>query len=126
MAMMRFCPNCQTERSLHEIFCEGTINDEPCGWDLSSVTISETGWRPQSVVTVNDVLPEITVSHCVNGHIMDTGDLICMECGADLAEIDNSENPERISSNHEETITESDITTIDDWQLLQLINRWRA
>lgn len=123
MAMMRFCPNCQTERSLHEIFCEGTINDEPCGWDLSSVTICETGWRPQSVVTVNDVLPEITVSHCVNGHIMDTGDLICMECGADLAEIDNSENLERISSNHEETITESDITTIDDWQLLQLISQ---
>ena len=123
MAMMRFCPNCQTERSLHEIFCEGVINGDVCGWDLSSVTISETGWRPQNVITVNDVLPGNPVARCVNGHIMDAGDLICMECGADLANIDSSENTEQISSNQEELVTDSHITTIDNWQLLQLISQ---
>ena len=126
MAMMRFCPNCQTERSLQEIFCEGTINGQPCGWDLSAVTISEAGWRPQSVVTVNDVLPQNHVALCVNGHIMEAGDLICMECGADLAEtteIDSSENREQLPSDQEEHVTDAQITTIDDWQLLQLINQ---
>lgn len=120
---MRFCPNCQTERPLYEIYCEGNINNEPCGWDLSSVTIRETGWRPQKVITVDDTLPEISVTRCVNGHIMAEGDLICMECGADLAQTTVEENTEYIQQNQDNEVVESEITIVDDWQLLQLISQ---
>ena len=36
--MIRLCPNCDTERPLTEIFCEGTVDAHNCGWDLSAVS----------------------------------------------------------------------------------------
>lgn len=86
--MIRFCPNCHTERSLGEMFCEGSIAGNPCSWDLSSETIHQSGWRPQLVVTqealahtTTEDVPAPTVALCENGHQMDAGDLMCHECG---------------------------------------------
>ncbi len=49
--MMRFCPNCKTERSVEEWFCAGTVARATCNWDLSGLPIRAPGWRPQGVVT---------------------------------------------------------------------------
>ncbi|WP_177315605.1 hypothetical protein, partial [Burkholderia ubonensis] len=93
--MMRFCPNCRTERSVDEWFCAGTIGGAICNWDLSGLPIRASGWRPQDVVTADAVNQHVasvssesaarTSVSCVNGHPMNDGDLMCLECGADPA-----------------------------------------
>lgn len=52
--MMRFCPNCRTERSLQEFYCEGTIDGHRCQWDLSLEPLRNPGDRPREVVTVEE------------------------------------------------------------------------
>ncbi|AOL08410.1 AAA domain-containing protein [Burkholderia contaminans] len=93
--MMRFCPNCRTERSVDEWYCAGTVGDAVCNWDLSGVPIRANGWRPQDVVTVETVSQQVAADapgsamppslSCTNGHPMNDGDLMCLECGADPA-----------------------------------------
>lgn len=98
--MMRFCPNCATERPLDEIFCGGTVNGRTCGWDLSEVPIKEKGWRPAPA----PIMPQTRLTSgvvCVNGHPVEDGDLICLVCGADIAETSGQE------------------TVIDGWRLLK-------
>lgn len=79
--MMRFCPNCETERPVAELLCEGEANGHPCGWDLSGLPIRPEGWRPQAASPAAQAAPTPT---CPNGHPVDAGDLMCPECGADL------------------------------------------
>ncbi|MBD0683018.1 histidine kinase [Pseudomonas sp. PSB18] len=121
--MIRFCPNCKTERALQEIFCEGLIQEQPCGWDLAGEPIRAAGWRPQTVFT-EETLPQVSPAQetvpdllCENGHPMVDGDLMCLECGSSLAQAtpcgalpDNSE-PEGITQ-----------TLIDGWRLIRQIS----
>ncbi|SUB84274.1 Uncharacterized conserved protein [Pragia fontium] len=127
--MMRFCPNCHTERALTEIFCEGSVDHHACGWDLSSEPIHAEGWRPIPIVSAQDVILEIppvaplepSALHCQNGHSMDEGDLICMVCGADAAApSDTVAIPAPILANN---TTNPDITDIGGWQILRRVNR---
>ena len=87
--MIRFCPNCHTERGLHELFCEGDIGSHPCGWDLAGEPIHADGWRPSIVRTQDDVseAPHDTRvdALCTNGHPLEPGDLMCLQCGAEPA-----------------------------------------
>lgn len=82
--MIRFCPNCQSERSLSEIFCEGSIQGQPCGWDLSAEAIHPAGWRPQPVLTQEAIAPPASeppaasAPLCANGHPLQPGDLMCL------------------------------------------------
>ncbi|MBW7983326.1 AAA domain-containing protein [Enterobacillus tribolii] len=114
--MMRFCPNCHTERALTEIFCEGRVDDRPCGWDLSAEPIHAKGWRPEAVVAASDVAPPEsaagTARLCRNGHPLDDDDLMCLVCGADAP----AEVPVPEAGGDE-------VTAIDGWQLLRRINR---
>lgn len=80
--MIRFCPNCASERSLAEIYCEGLLDGEACNWDLTQVAVHPEGWRPSVAV------PAVTAARahtCPNGHAVSAGDLLCPECGADIA-----------------------------------------
>lgn len=138
MTMMRFCPNCETERLLHEIFCEGTVYGSPCGWDLSSEPIRETGWRPQPVITAQDIqktsgsTTQEQGAHCVNGHPLDEGDFICMVCGADLAESPLSDPqtqepsgaamPAFSASGEINAPETTDETVIDGWRILETLS----
>lgn len=79
--MIRFCPNCQTERSLGEIFCEGSVNGATCGWDLSREAFHAPGWRPAEVITMQTSAVQSTPV-CTSGHVLDAGDLMCLTCGA--------------------------------------------
>lgn len=71
--MIRFCPNCRTERPLTEFYCEGTREGLTCHWDLSGVDISE----PGSVAIPSSPQPPPTVPMCPNGHAVAEGDLLC-------------------------------------------------
>ena len=82
--MMRFCPNCATERPVEEIFCEGEVNGRLCNWPLSDVPLRQPGWRP-AVVALEPLLAPAT-PHCTNGHEVEPGDLMCATCGADVSE----------------------------------------
>ncbi len=110
--MMRFCPNCRTERELFEIFCEGTVQDRVCNWDLAGETIHESGWQPQAVVTrdalQNEAPPESVSSEllCTNGHPMQPGDLMCLECSAEPGAAEDEAE-----------------TLVDGWHLLREISR---
>ncbi len=57
--MIRFCPHCQTERQLTEIFCAGQVNDKLCGWDLTIEPIHESGWRPSPPISSSIDTPAI-------------------------------------------------------------------
>jgi hypothetical protein len=114
--MIRFCPNCQTERPLHEIFCEGEIDGQACGWELTSEPIRPEGWRPQPVITREEAEPatELPANKstsdllCENGHPMEAGELMCLECGAGPALPETSgDSPDAAE------------TLIDGWRLLR-------
>lgn len=82
--MIRFCPNCSTERSLLEMFCEGTIENQRCDWSLAEVPLRPVGWRPAVVIEARPT-GALAPSVCANGHAMEHGDLMCPLCGADPA-----------------------------------------
>ncbi|QYD70764.1 DUF4011 domain-containing protein [Paraburkholderia edwinii] len=131
--MMRFCPNCKTERSVEEWFCAGTVVNAKCGWDLSSLPIRAAGWRPQEIVTTerlnNDdaerpaqVRPQL---QCTNGHPMNDGDLICLECGADPTTSANAQGHSSSSDGaggDTTTLPETTETQIDGWRLVRQIS----
>lgn len=114
--MMRFCPNCKTERPVEEWFCEGVVDDAPCQWELSALPIREVGDRPQEIATKDERRPVSAGLLCTNGHQMDAGDLMCLTCGADPA------------SHEDAPITTvlpppaSEETQIDGWRLLRRIS----
>ncbi|MES2069869.1 MAG: AAA domain-containing protein [Pseudomonadota bacterium] len=131
--MMRFCPNCKTERSVQEWFCEGIVNSEPCQWDLSSLLIRAAGDRPQEVVTKEDTGQKqnnrstLTIELlCTNGHPMSEGDLMCLDCGADMVHEEGNLIDEAADSNEQTAATRtppaSTETQIDGWNLLRRIS----
>lgn len=84
---MRFCPNCHTERSPEEMFCESEVDCRRCDWPLSSVPIRPEGWRPPVAAPGAAGTAHETVGPaCVNGHLVDEGDLLCGVCGNDITE----------------------------------------
>lgn len=113
--MMRYCPNCHTERSVDEFFCAGTIHGVECNWDLSQVPIRAEGWRPQEVRTIEagkeDPAPPSPA--CVNGHPMGEGDLMCLTCGGDAA---------GAAAEGSEAAADPDETRIDGWRLVRQIS----
>ncbi|MGP8541890.1 AAA domain-containing protein [Pseudomonas protegens] len=119
--MIRFCPNCQTERPLAEIFCEGQVDNRACGWELSAEAIHPEGWRPQPVITLEALEPQPPVAAdsgspllCGNGHAMADGDLMCLVCGADPLAPEQQPPAAPPAADSE--------TVIDGWRLLRQIS----
>lgn len=139
--MMRFCPNCKTERSVQEWYCEGTAAGAPCQWDLSAIPIREPGSRPQAIVTAESTERAITDADadagtgtgtgtgttgislaCSNGHPMNDGDLMCLVCGADPAiAAGDATHPgdTRGDASADQPASE---TQIDGWRLIRQIS----
>lgn len=119
--VVRFCPSCSTERPLHEMTCEGAFGSVICNWDLSGIPISPSGWRPAQVIPAVPSVPVApnTNNHsravCSNGHPVDDGDLICIACGADIAEPrEEAEVPDSGASGQE--------TVIAGWHVLKQVS----
>lgn len=85
--LVRYCPSCHTERTLHEVSCEGVVDGNQCNWPLLEVQITPAGWRPTEVVpaesTPAGTSPVGLV--CTNGHDLEIGDFLCPVCGAEAA-----------------------------------------
>ena len=81
--MIRFCPNCRTERPIEEMLCEGDVEGAFCGWELSSLPLRAEGWREEPGAAPAQA--RSAAPTCVNGHAVDAGDLVCGECGGDVA-----------------------------------------
>nr|WP_260854464.1 AAA domain-containing protein [Paraburkholderia sp. BCC1884] len=129
--MMRFCPNCKTERSVQEWYCEETAAGAACQWDLSALPIRESGWRPQDVVTSDSVNREAPATRlitdaqpllCTNGHAMNDGDLMCLTCGADPAHRAAPEPQRDMSGSGQERLQPTEETQIDGWRLIRQIS----
>lgn len=128
--MMRFCPNCKTERSVQEWFCEGIVDNAPCNWELSAIAIRENGYRPQELVTEEDkeqrqrILSASSILRCANGHLMNQGDLMCLDCGADPSSVIPPELEQDATAPGEDSEEQAtaEETQIDGWRLLKRIS----
>ena len=112
--MIRLCPNCNTERPLTEIFCEGTVDAHNCGWDLSAVDITLPGVpapKPQPIPT------PVHGAACRNGHENSPGDLVCSVCGEPVDERPADPTPASEPSPSPEPNSEPIETAIDGWRL---------
>jgi primosomal replication protein N'' len=103
--LIRLCPNCETERGLQELFCEGKTDQGVCGWDLTSVPIRPSGWRPTPPLAVAE--SQVITLKCPNGHPAEPGDLLCTICGTDLDEHQASPPIPEVE----------DVTIIEGWRL---------
>ncbi len=89
---IRQCPRCNSERPATEFLCQGNLGGTLCNWDMTNVPLSSPGH-----IAVAETAPIIPAQDkvCINGHPYDDGDIICLECGANLggngSEIDRSE-----------------------------------
>jgi primosomal replication protein N'' len=112
--MIRLCPNCNTERPLTEIFCEGTVDAHNCGWDLSAVDITPHGGaapKPQPIPT------PVRGPACRNGHENSPGDLVCSVCGEPVEERPAEPTPAPEPSPTPEPEPEPVETEIEGWRL---------
>ena len=109
--MIRLCPNCNTERPLTEIFCEGTIDGHNCGWDLSTVDIARAG----TPASTPQPMPTVVRSTCKNGHENSPGDVVCNVCGETIEEPE-SETP-TFPPRDQVPDPSSAETVIDGWRL---------
>jgi len=115
-SLIRFCPNCQTERPLTEMFCEGTVDSVRCNWNLMVEVFHPVGWRPTPVIPIEPKTP--TSSHlCSNGHPMEEGDLICSVCGADAAS-----HPLPLPPIERQPAEPSEPTVIEGWRVIKQIS----
>ena len=114
--LVRFCPNCQTERTLTEMFCEGTIGVNRCDWNLLDVSIRPSGWRPTQVIPAEASQQPVSLT-CTNGHAMEAGDLMCSVCGADPAQTGAGTAPPM-----QPTPEQTEETVIGGWRVLRSIS----
>ncbi len=91
--MIRRCPRCQTDRSLEEILCQGRFGAGDCGWplfDILPTPATAPGTAPEPAPEVvpaaeTTTSDAISAPHCRNGHALEPGDFLCLECGEPVA-----------------------------------------
>jgi primosomal replication protein N'' len=110
--LVRYCPSCKSERPLAEAECLNEVDGNVCGWFLSDGPIQQRGAappiRPPS-------LPTRPLSNqCPNGHLVEPGDTLCLQCGAELTQVTQPPSPEG------EPISAAP-TEIDGWTLDELL-----
>ncbi|WP_456777413.1 AAA domain-containing protein [Bradyrhizobium sp. USDA 3315] len=111
--MIRLCPNCTTERPVTEIFCEGSLNGQTCGWDLSAVDITAPGTtRPKATPPLSTPSKDPT---CRNGHQGSPGDLVCGVCGEPI--IERAEPPSSTEPLPVPELPPETETVVDGWHL---------
>ncbi len=96
-SLVRHCPQCNTDRSPTETFCENELDGNSCGWPLSSesLVLQTIGDQQDSKATEEkDPTLESNLEEeqctdsifCSNGHEMVEGDILCLECNSTIAE----------------------------------------
>jgi primosomal replication protein N'' len=119
--LVRYCPNCDTERPAHELFCSGMMDGRRCGYALADLDVVPRGAsqpRPTAGPEVppgpEPIRPASDGPRCPNGHPVEPGDQLCLICGA--AVTGEVVRPGIAPANEaSETPTP---TVIDGWQLV--------
>ncbi len=110
--MIRRCPRCQTDRSLEEILCQGRFGDSDCGWPLFDILPTPATAHTEPVepaVSPKTTIEEpIALVHCRNGHALEPGDFLCLECGEPAVTVNA---PER------EAAESAQVVVVKDWTL---------
>jgi primosomal replication protein N'' len=113
--LVRFCPNCKTERPVGEFQCEAVLKSGiDCGWPLIEEPLRPAGAStPQAVATGTGahLAPE---QLCENGHSLEDGDQLCVLCGAVPA------NSGQVQPNAcDGDVQRETETVIDGWPLIR-------
>ena len=117
--MIRYCPNCKTERTLNELFCEGDFRGARCEWSLSDEPLRQPGWRPPVLVTEEERQTAAIDSLCTAGHAIAADDFICMTCGGDRAIASDASVAAAPTTSQEPTSTGAIQDAIDGWRLIR-------
>lgn len=102
MDLIRVCPKCGHERPMSEMLCGfRDASGRTCNWRLADVeAISKEQLAHDSKRNSEPVPSPQNEQLCVNGHPVPVGEIMCMECGADvLATQPNSQLSQTDSSN---------------------------
>ena len=94
----RLCPSCKQTRPLSELYCETVLeNQTSCGWSLLHVPINYDVAEEVATDVPEQATDEASLEatepkyQCENGHPSSADDFICMECGADVALVEETE-----------------------------------
>ena len=81
--LIKLCPNCTSHRPIDEFLCSHVIDGKGlCRWDLTLVPPIDEEAIPLSQTSESTSAKSTLV--CPNGHTVEPGDNICIECGMDL------------------------------------------
>ena len=89
MKFVRVCPSCKSQRPVHEIYCQNTVEDGTCSWLLMNVNQTPIDGVVE-IINKDEPLQR----YCENGHETGPDDFMCMECGADIADTLSSASEE--------------------------------
>jgi primosomal replication protein N'' len=132
---IRVCPDCRTERALHEDVCQHVLpSGEPCSFPLLDIQMTPAGRTTagtapeapaeptdtaapaegevaEATAETGDEVPDETagraVGSCANGHAVEPDDLLCPTCGVRIV---GAQEPEGQSNRPGRTIA--------DWQIV--------
>ena len=104
--MIKLCPKCGSERPLVDVVCANWVEGVVCGWDLTDVPIMAT--------TPGQEAPP--VRRCSCGQTLAPGDLICVECGEELADEESVQESPALDAQRE-ALTGSALV-IAGWRVL--------
>ena len=108
-AIVRLCPNCQSERHVSESYCENVVDGRACGWPLADEPLRPIGASPAPQPAATPI-----TRRCVNGHDLGQGDGICLICGAYPAT-----NAAPTTTRPEPPVIPPEETVIDGWHVLR-------
>jgi hypothetical protein len=97
-----------------------------CGWTLMDEPMRLQGWRPEPMVTVQDLPLTVLVAACTNGHALDPGDLMCMVCNAERETLNGNAGDGTVANGGDgllrnEPVPEQE-TVVDGWRLLRQLD----
>lgn len=104
--MIKLCPKCGSERPVVDVVCTNTAEGVFCGWDLTDVPIMATS--PAQAAP--------PVRRCSCGQTLAPGDLICLECGEELADEESVQESPALDAQRE-ALTGSALV-IAGWRVL--------
>lgn len=82
MTLVKVCPKCGHENDPSELYCTGGEVESECGYGIALTPITAAGG--QATIRPEAVAPPSTIAVrlCINGHPLEEGDAVCIECGA--------------------------------------------
>ncbi|QDV68990.1 Serine/threonine-protein kinase PrkC [Rosistilla carotiformis] len=86
MSLVKICPKCGHPNDLAEMYCSGDgPSGNGCGFSVATIAATLPHSAPIAEDHLEETEPQSQPPRCVNGHAMFPDDLVCIECGGDVA-----------------------------------------